>query len=125
LGAGGQPVVYVVDDDDAVRDSLKALIEAHGIAVEDYASTAEFLGAPRPRREGCLLLDLHLPGTSGLDFLAAHRDLPQQLPVIMFTGRGDAQSRARAERLGVSDYLDKPVREQVLLASIRRALAES
>ncbi len=120
--AGEQPIVYVVDDDDAVRDSLKVLIEAHGITVEDYASTAEFFRAVGPQRNGCLILDLHLPGTSGLDFLAAHRDLPQQLPVIMITGRSDAASRQRAERLGVLDYLDKPVREDVLLASIRRAL---
>ena len=123
MGAEGQPIVYVVDDDDAVRDSLKVLIEAHGIAVEDYASTAEFSRARQPRRNGCLVLDLHFPGASGLDFLAAHRDLPRQLPVIMITGRNDAASRERAGRLGVIDYLEKPVGRQMLLDTIRRALA--
>jgi two-component system response regulator FixJ len=125
MRAGGQSVVHVVDDDDAVRDSLKVLIEAHGLAVEDYASTAEFMRADPPQRKGCLILDLHFPGGSGLDFLAAHSDLLRQLPVILITGRGDAASRARAEGLGVLDYLDKPVREEVLLATIRRALAEN
>jgi two-component system response regulator FixJ len=123
LDAGEQPIVYVVDDDDAVRDSLKVLIEAHGIAVEDYASTSEFARAQLSRHKGCLILDLHFPGASGLDFLAAHRDLPRQLPVIMITGRSDAASRERAERLGVVDYLEKPVGQQMLLDTIRRALA--
>jgi FixJ family two-component response regulator len=117
-----EPIVYVVDDDDAVRDSLKLLLEAYGMAVADYGSTAEFARAYVPGRKACLILDLHLPGTSGLDYLAAQESASAELPVIIITGRGDPASRARAERMGVLAFLDKPVSSQVLLANIRQAL---
>jgi len=116
------PVIYVVDDDEAVRDSLKLLLESYGMAVEDYASTEEFVRGHAPGRTACVILDQHLPGTSGLDFLAAQDGALAELPVIMITGRGDLAIRARAEQLGVRAFLDKPVTEGPLLASIRQAL---
>jgi FixJ family two-component response regulator len=117
-----EPIICVVDDDEAVRDSLKLLLESHGMAVSDYASTEEFARTPVVGRKACLILDQHLPGTSGLDFLAAQDGALAELPVIMITGRGDLALRARAEQLGVRAFLDKPVTEEPLLASIRQVL---
>jgi FixJ family two-component response regulator len=116
------PMIYVVDDDDAVRDSLKLLLETHGMAVEAYPSSEEFARSYVPGRGACLILDLHLPGASGLDYLANQDDAAAELPVIIITGRGDPASRARAERLGVFAFLDKPVAGQELLANIRQAV---
>ena len=120
-----EPIIYLVDDDEAVRDSLKLLLEAHGMAVEDYPSTDEFARGHQRGRNGCLILDHHLPGTSGLDFLAAQDGALTGLPVIMITGRGDPAIRARAEQLGVRAFLEKPVSLEPLLASIRQALGQA
>lgn len=115
--------IYVVDDDDAVRDSLKLLLESYGFAVEDYPATADFARAYRPQARQCLILDQHLPGSTGLDFLAALPDrVPPRLPVIMVTGRGDTALRDRAAEVGVSAFLEKPVADETLLAAIRTAL---
>ena len=117
-----EPIIYVVDDGEAVRDSLKLLLEAHGMLVEDYRSSEEFTRNYVPGRGACLILDLHLPGASGLDYLAKQNDAAAELPVVIITGRGDPASRARAEQLGVLAFLDKPVAGQELLADIRQAL---
>lgn len=116
--------VFIVDDDDAVRDSLKLLLESYGMVVEDYDSTAEFARRYRPRNRQCLILDQHLPGTTGLDFLASGDGAALGLPVILLTGRGDSALRARAAELGVKVYLEKPVVDDALMAAIRTA-AES
>ena len=120
-----EPIIYVVDDDEAVRDSLKLLLESYGMAVEDYRSSEEFARAYVPGRGACLILDLHLPGASGLDYLAKQDDAAAELPVIVITGRGDSPSRARAEQLGALAFLDKPVPGEILLANIRRALGQA
>ena len=119
------PTIFIIDDDDAVRDSLKLLLEGYGMAVEDYGSTAEFAQHYHPRERECLILDQHLPGTTGLDFLSTARGQIRDLPVILMTGRGDRAMRDHAERLGVSAYLEKPVGEVILIAAIRRALGDS
>ncbi len=98
-------VTYVIDDDQAVRDSLKLLLEAYGMVVEDYRSSEEFGRNYVLGRGGCLILDLHLPGASGLDYLASQSAAAAELPVIIITGRGDPASRARAERLRVLAFL--------------------
>ena len=120
-----EPIIYVVDDDEAVRDSLKLLLESHGMAVEDYRSTDEFAQGYERGRNGCLILDHHLPGTSGLNFLAAQDGALAGLPVIMITGPGDPAIRARARQLGVRAFLDKPVTVEPLLATIRQALEQA
>ena len=117
-----EAVVYVVDDDEAVRDSLKILLESYGMTVEDYASTAEFVEHRVPGRRGCMVLDLHLPGTNGLDFLTS-AEAPPELPVIMISGRADPAARSRAAKAGVLAFLEKPVTHDQLVADIRRALA--
>jgi two-component system response regulator FixJ len=115
-------VVFVVDDDAAVRDSLRTLLEIHGMHVEDFVSTADFADHYRPRPRECLVLDQHLPVVSGLDFLSSGRGAQLKLPVILITGRGDDAIRTRAQQLGVA-YLDKPVNDTELLAAIEEAVA--
>ncbi|HEV2188941.1 MAG TPA: response regulator [Stellaceae bacterium] len=114
--------VYVVDDDDAVRDSVKVLLEVNGLRVEDYASTADFArGFQRPGR-GCLLLDQHLPSTTGIDFLKSDEGRELGIPVILITGRGDPALEQQAREAGVVGYLQKPISAGVLLATIGQAI---
>ena len=114
---------FVVDDDEAVRDSLKVLLEIHGIEVEDYASTGAFADHYRRPPRGVLILDQHLPSRTGIDFLnsPAGRDLG--IPVILITGRGDPTLEDRARAAGVAAYLQKPVGQKVLLATLARLIA--
>jgi two-component system response regulator FixJ len=115
-------LVYLVDDDEAVRDSLRLLLDLNGFAVKDYSSVADFWQAfERPDR-GCLVLDQHLPVQSGLDFLASADGRALGIPVIMLTGHGDDTLRARARCAGVAAFLDKPVDVAKLIAEIGRAL---
>ena len=118
-----RPKVFVVDDDEAVRDSIKVLLEVHGLEVEDFASTDAFARDYRKPQRGCLILDQHLPAAAGIDFLnsPAGRDLG--IPVILITGRGDTALEERARRAGVAVYLQKPIGERVLLATIERITA--
>jgi two-component system, LuxR family, response regulator FixJ len=117
--------VFIVDDDDAVRDSLKMLLESYGMEVEDYASVGAFKRQYRAAPGQCLILDQHLPNISGLDFLASSNGTMRELSVILLTGRGDASIRDRAFALGVLDYLEKPVSDEVLLAAIAKAVGRS
>ena len=119
-----EPIIYVVDDDEAVRDSLRVLLESHGMTVEDFGSIAEFRRGHVAGRKACMILDLHLPGTSGLDYLAT-RDCSIPLPVIMITARGDAATRKRAREMGAQAFLDKPVSDEALIANIRQAFGEA
>jgi len=118
------PLVFIVDDDDAVRDSLRLLLETHGITVKDYGSTAEFARDYRPGEHECLILDQHLPGSTGLDFLASPEGAKLNLPVILITGRGDRALERRALALGVKVYLQKPVAEAVLIDAIEHVAGE-
>jgi two-component system response regulator FixJ len=115
-------VVHIVDDDDAVRESLMMLLEVNGFEVRDYASTADFAAKVGGQDRGCVILDQHLPVTSGLDFLASDEGRALGIPVIMVTGRGDDALRANAMRAGVVAFLDKPVDANSLITEIVRAL---
>jgi len=117
-------MVHVVDDDDAVRDSVRSLLESHGLAVRDYASARAFLAADGGGG-GCLLLDLHMPEMSGLDLLETLRTRRNDIPTIVMTGRSDAGLKARAQRSGAIAFLDKPVDEDELMNSISHALASA
>ncbi len=114
--------VWVVDDDEAVRDSMRVLLESHGLTVRDFASARAFLADQAPA-EGCLLLDLHMPEMSGLELLEKLRSEHVRIPTIIMTGRSDAGLRARAQRAGAVAFLDKPVDEDELLGSIEQALS--
>lgn len=114
--------IYVVDDDDVVRDSLKALLESQEFVVVDFSSGGDFF----IRRNGdasCLVLDIHMPEMTGIDVLRRLRQSGDQLPVIMVTGRWDAATRAQAEALGVTAFLDKPVSPARLFSEIRKAIS--
>ena len=115
--------VFVVDDDEAVRDSIKVLLEVHSIEVEDYASTGAFAQAYRKPGRGCLILDQHLPVLTGIDFLNSPSGRQLDIPVILITGRGDPELEKRARDAGVVDYLQKPVGERVLIAAVERAVS--
>ena len=116
--------IFIVDDDEAVRDSLKMLLESYGMEVEDYASTREFAHAYRPGSRQCLILDQHLPDCTGLDFLASSLGAALSLPVILVTGRGDGSIRDWAHDMSVQAYLEKPLADDVLLAAISHAIGD-
>ncbi len=118
------PVVWVVDDDEAMRSSLKWLIESVGMRVESFDSADGFLRGHYPGRFGCLLLDVRMPGMSGLellDHLAREQLLP---PTIIITGHGDVPMAVRAMKAGAVDFIEKPFNDEILLDAIRRALAD-
>jgi RNA polymerase sigma factor (sigma-70 family) len=115
--------VFVVDDDQAMRTSLKWLIESVGMVVESYASADDFLAHYQPGRPGCLVLDVRMPGMSGLELqeYLAGRDV--HVPVVIITGHGDVPMAVRAMKGGAIDFIEKPFNDEVLLDAIRRALA--
>lgn len=116
------PVVFVVDDDSSVRDSLRRLISSVGFGVEVFPSAQAFLKARRPDVPGCLVLDVRLPGLSGLDLQRALADTDAALPIIFLTGHGDIPMSVRAMKAGAVEFLTKPFREQDLLDAIRSAI---
>ncbi len=117
------PLIHVVDDDESMRTALLRLLDAAGYEARGYASTGAFLLAPRPERPGCLLLDLQMPGPSGLELQEALQRDGKALPVVFLTGHGDVQSSVRAMKAGAVDFLTKPVERRTLLEAIERALA--
>lgn len=114
--------VFVVDDDEAVRDSIKVLLEVHGFEVEDFSSTGEFAKSYRKPHRGCLILDQHLPLTTGIDFLRSAAGQGLEIPVILITGQGDPKTEQRARDAGVAEYLHKPVAQKLLLSTVERVL---
>ena len=116
------PTVFVVDDNPGVRKSLQALVEAAGLAVETYASAAEFLAAFDAQRAGCLVLDVRLRGESGLDLQDELRRRNAILPIIIMTGYADVPTTVRAFKSGAVDFLRKPVAPKKLIAQIREAI---
>ncbi|MEJ8825115.1 response regulator [Variovorax humicola] len=119
------PVVHVVDDDDALRVALLRLLNASGHEARGYASTGEFLlHALPPDHAGCLLLDVNLPGPSGLELQEVLLQHGCTLPVVFLTGRADVASGVRAMKAGAVDFLQKPVHRESLLAALERALAK-
>jgi len=121
--SNAEPVVYVVDDDEAMRSSLKWLIESVGLRVETFGSADEFLSCYYPGRAGCLLLDVRMPGMSGLDLQEYLTNRHIQLPVIIITGHGDVPLAVRAMKSGARDFIEKPFNDEALLDAIRHALA--
>ena len=115
-------IVYIVDDDEPVRDSMKALLEACAFEVRDYGSCQSFIDQFDGKPKGCLVLDLHLPAMSGLEFIERYGPNLHGLPVIMVSGRGDPATFARAREAGVSAFLEKPFEEDQLLDAVQRLL---
>jgi FixJ family two-component response regulator len=117
------PTVFVVDDDDAVRDSLRLLLKSAGITCEPYGSAQDFLSHYDPAQAGCLVLDVRMPGMSGLEMQQQLNVRGAMLPVIFITGHGDIPMAVEAMQHGAFDFLQKPFRDQELLDRVQRALA--
>jgi two-component system, LuxR family, response regulator FixJ len=120
-----QKPICIVDDDESVADSLQALLESFGFNVQLYSSGSEFLADERRRLAGCLLIDQHMPGLSGLHVVDNLQKEGVQIPTILISGRLDASTRERATRLGVHELLDKPVAAGRLIELLRTTLAEA
>ena len=116
-------IVHVVDDDDSMRAALVRLLRISGFEAMGYASAGEFLLHPPADRHGCLLLDVQMPGPSGLELQAALKESAIHLPIVFMTGHGDVASGIAAMKSGALDYLEKPIEPNTLLQVIDRALA--
>lgn len=122
---GPQPIVYVIDDDEAVRASLRWLLEGADLPVRAFATAPAFLAdlaAATTRPTGCALVDLRLPGMSGLELLEQLSARSTGLPVIMITGHGDVAAAVRAMKFGAFDFIEKPFDEHYLLERVKEAL---
>ena len=117
-----QPIVFIVDDDASVREALKSLIRSVGLHVELFGSATEFLETQRPDAPSCLVLDVRLPGISGLDLQHRLADANVHIPIIIITGHGDIPMSVRAMKAGAVEFLTKPFRDQDLLDAIQVAL---
>jgi FixJ family two-component response regulator len=117
-----KPVVFIVDDDVSVRSGLLDLFESIGVEVAAFGSTAEFLQARRPDSPACIVLDVRLPGQSGLEFQRAMREANLSLPIIFISGHGDIPMSVQAMKSGAVEFLTKPIREQQLLDAVQVAL---
>jgi two-component system response regulator FixJ len=115
-------VVHVIDDDDAVRDSLTFLLRTVGIEVQSYPSAGAFLDAVAGAQLKCVITDVRMPGMSGIDLLRRLRELKIDVPVIVITGHGDVPLAVEAMKIGAADFLEKPFDDDTLLASVRSAL---
>ncbi len=118
-----KPIVHIVDDDDSFRTSLSRLLRGHDFDVKTYASTGDFLLHRPSDRHGCILLDIRLPGPSGIELHAVLRDQGVYLPVIFITGHAEIDTCVAAMKAGAVDYLEKPIEPEALLDAIGRALA--
>ena len=117
------PTVFIVDDDEAVRSSLRLLLKSVGLPTLAYAGAAEFLTASHPEQAGCLVLDVRMPGMSGLDLQQELNRRGAMIPIIFITGHGDIPMAVEAIQHGAFDFLQKPFRDQDLIDRINRALA--
>lgn len=120
----GEATVAVIDDDPDIREALSGLLRSVGLRAELFASVQEFLGAARPDLPGCLILDVRLPGRSGLDLQEQLAQANMQRPVIFISGHADVPMSVRAMKAGAVEFLTKPVRDQDLLDAIQLAIAK-
>ena len=118
-----EPVVFVVDDDEAICRSLGLLIEDIGLEVKAFTSAQHFLSAYDPAQPGCLVLDVRMSGMSGLELQSRLNELGITIPTIIMTGHGDVPMAVEAMKAGALDFVEKPFRDQVLLDSIQKAIA--
>lgn len=119
------PVVFIVDDDDAVRDSLSVLLECAGFCVESFASPSEFLSSGAAGRPGCLLTDVRMPEMTGIDLQERLIREGRSLPVIVMTGHADVPLAVRAMKAGAVDFVEKPFNDVSLIESVQAALARN
>ena len=123
-GDDAKPTVVVIDDDPEVREALQGLLRTVGLRAELFASVTDFLNSSRPDLPGCLVLDVRLPGRSGLEFQNDLAKAQVRLPIIFVTGYGDIPMSVRAMKAGAVEFLTKPIRPQELLDAIHRAIEQ-
>ena len=116
-----KPTVFVLDDDPAIQDSLSALLQVMNLPAEFFSTVSEFLDVYDPARPGCLLLDLRLPG-NGIELLKRMENSKSSLPIIVITGHGDSETKAKAIQLGAVELFEKPVDVQRLCECIRKVI---
>jgi FixJ family two-component response regulator len=116
------PIVFIVDDDISVRDALRNLLRSVGLRVETFGSAQEFLATPPPDSPACLVLDVRLPGLSGLDLQRKLAEMKMEVPIIFITAHGDIQMSVRAMKGGAVEFLTKPFRDQDLLDAVQHAI---
>ncbi len=124
MSAKEQVTVFIVDDEEAIRDSLTMLIQSVGLVAETYDSAQTYLENFDPSRPGCLILDVRMKGMSGLSLQDELNKKPLHPPIIIITGHGDVQMAVRAVKAGASEFLEKPFNEQQLLDSIHIAIEQ-
>ncbi len=117
------PVAHIIDDDDALRDSLSFLLSSVDIPVVTYASANEFLQAPQELSTGCVVTDIRMPGMTGIELLRHLKQGGSPLQVIVITGHADVPLAVEAMRLGAADFIEKPFDDEVFIASVRAAIA--
>ena len=117
-----EAIVFVVDDDDSMRDALAGLIRSAGLDVETFASAREFLARPPAERPSCLVLDVRMPGLSGLDLQREIAAGELAIPIIFITGHGDVPMAVRAMKAGAIDFIAKPFNDQALLDRVQQAI---
>lgn len=120
-----EPVVFIVDDDEAVRDSLQALLEAHGLASEVFASGNALLARRPLPIAGCVVTDIRMPGMDGIELMEAMAASGIALPAIVMTGHGDIPLAVRAMKAGAVDFIEKPFDDMLIVDAVRRAIAAS
>src|SRR6516165_7811982 len=116
------PIVFVIDDDGSMRAAISSLIRSVGLRVEVFASVSEFLAHKRSSTTSCLILDVRLPGVSGLEFQSELAKADAEIPIIFITGHGDIPMTVKAMKAGAVEFLTKPFRDQDLLDAIQVAL---
>jgi RNA polymerase sigma factor (sigma-70 family) len=117
-----QPIVYVIDDDESVREGIADLLRSVGHAVQPFESAQEFLDSTRPDAPSCIVLDVRMPGPSGLEFQGTLMKSNVQLPIIFISGHGDIPMSVRAIKSGAIEFLTKPVNEQQLLDAVQAGI---
>src|SRR5712692_6475456 len=117
-----EPIIFVVDDDESVREALRRLFRSVGLRVEMFGSAAQLLQTELPDLTSCLVLDVRLPGVSGLDFQAELAKANIHIPIIFMTGHGDIPMTVQAMKAGAIDFLTKPFRDQAMLDAVVKAI---
>src|SRR5215471_11387598 len=119
---GGSDLVHIIDDDDALRDSLSFLLSSVGIKTKSYETATGYSNDPQRGASGCIITDVRMPGMSGIDLLRKLKSDGVSVPVIVMTGHGDVPLAVEAMKLGAFDFIEKPFDDDALLASVRGAL---
>jgi FixJ family two-component response regulator len=122
VGADVEPIVFVVDDDQSVREGIQSLLKSAGFSVDTFPTAKMFLNHPRPDRPACVILDVRMPGLSGLDLQRELTKSGVSIPIIFVTGHGNVRMTAQAMKAGAVEFLTKPFREQELIDAVRESI---